>query len=337
MPTTIVKTIGPSGADYTTIQAWDDAAPANLVTSDQVWEGQCKNNAFTGSGTLATISGSTTDATRFKRLKCESGASFRDDGSRQTTALAWNNTTGASISAGDNYGAGIQWNENFGEIDGLMIKGNGSNHPALELVSQNNKVRNCIIEGPNTISSTNDGFLMEQCLIIKTTSGGAGAVMQANFSLYGCTIAKPSDIGAVPSGIAASYLNGACTIKNCALFGFTADLTITSAGGNTVTCTTCATDDATPTTGFTTLTYNTSLFVNITNATKNYRIPTGSGLIGIGTNDATHSATDILNVARPQGTILDIGAHEFNLTSNLPGRLVGGMPLKQLVSGALAA
>jgi len=42
MPTTTVKVIGTSG-DYTTIQGWEDACPANIVTTDEIWEGQLKN------------------------------------------------------------------------------------------------------------------------------------------------------------------------------------------------------------------------------------------------------------------------------------------------------
>ena len=38
MPTTTTKTIGSTG-DYSTLQAWEDACPANLVTADEIWRG----------------------------------------------------------------------------------------------------------------------------------------------------------------------------------------------------------------------------------------------------------------------------------------------------------
>lgn len=339
MPTTTVKTIkAAGGSDYTTIQAWDDAAPLLLTVTDEVWEGRCEG-PFTGVGTLVTIGGSTTDATRFKRLTCIPTGSFRDHASKETNPLRWSNTVGASISAGDNYGAGLECNENNFEIIGLQVQGGGTNHPAARFTGTGNKAFNCIFQGPNTVSGANDNFLMEWCLVIKTTSGGAGIALSSSFNLYNCTIVKPSDVGTVAVGIQASYLNAACLIKNCAVFGFTADLAITSAGGNTVTVTTSLTDDASPSTGFSTTTYNTTLYENITLATMDYRPKAGSALIAAGTLDAGHvSRGDIIGHSVPQGAACDVGCWESLVSSGrVAGHLVSAGVLTTLVNGGLAA
>lgn len=307
MATTVVKTIG-SGGDYSTLQAWEDAAPANLVTADQVWEGQMlASTNLTASSTILTIAGSTSDSTRFKRLKCAASASFRDNVNKQTNTLRWNNANGSSISAGDNYGEGIIVSEAFAKLEGLQIKGNGNNKEALLLTGTDIDVDFCIIQGPNVFTNTNDRGRIRNCVLIKTTSGGAGCVLQANWTMVNCTIVKPSDVGTVALGMSCTYLNGACVAKNLAVFGFT---TSGTTNGN-ITYTTCKTDQASPPTGFATLTYDTSMFANITLATADYRLVSGSSLIDAATTDSTNAATDILGSTRPQGSSYDVGAHEF--------------------------
>ena len=63
MPTTVVKSIGTTGRDYSTLQAWEDACPANLVSDDKIWKGECYNDSEFTSGLH--VSGITTDSTRY--------------------------------------------------------------------------------------------------------------------------------------------------------------------------------------------------------------------------------------------------------------------------------
>jgi hypothetical protein len=95
------------GGDYSTLQAWEDACPANLVTADQIWQGQCKNQEFALNATVLNIAGTTTDATRYIELTTEAGASFRDHASKATNALRYDATKGAGIRATNAYGKPI--------------------------------------------------------------------------------------------------------------------------------------------------------------------------------------------------------------------------------------
>ena len=314
MPTTVVKTIG-SGGDYSTLQAAEDAKPANLVTADQIWQMEMlAGTNISVSGNALTISGSTTDSTRYTVLKCAAGASFRDHASKQTNPLRWSNTVGASIAGGDNYTDAVVVGESFCRLQGLQIKGNSTNvgHMALGCTQQNIDVDGCIVESASTaVLSNNTGFKMRNTLCIRTTSGGVGISMQTNFTLVNVTVVKPSDVGTIATGISGTYLTGSSTVTNCAVFGFT---TCATTSGN-ITYASCKTDQSSPPTGFTTATYSTSLFANITNATKDYRVVSGSALIDAGTTDSTNAATDILGVSRPQGASYDVGAHEFSSAS----------------------
>ena len=74
MPTTIVKTIGASGSDYTTIASWEAACPANLTSSDEIWQGQGRDEEFNVTATTVIGGGVTSDATRYMDLTCIAGA-----------------------------------------------------------------------------------------------------------------------------------------------------------------------------------------------------------------------------------------------------------------------
>jgi hypothetical protein len=107
MPTTVVSTIG-SGRDYSTIQAWEDACPANLVSADQIWKGLLydEGGGTNGEWTISTnviFSGVTTDATRYVWLDAAAGRSFVDNANRLTNALRYNNANGVAIRGNGSY------------------------------------------------------------------------------------------------------------------------------------------------------------------------------------------------------------------------------------------
>lgn len=88
MPTIVEKSIGIGGAgagrDYSTLQAWEDACPADLVAADQVWKGVCYNDGeFVHTvgdfGSLLNFGGTTVDATRYYWLTVATGHSIFDN------------------------------------------------------------------------------------------------------------------------------------------------------------------------------------------------------------------------------------------------------------------
>src|SRR5262249_25313543 len=96
----VTKTIGTSGRDYSTVQAWEDALPANLVTDGNSQVGQCFNDSeFTVAGDILTISGETTDASHTITITTGSGQSFRDNAGVQTNALLYNVSNGVGLRA----------------------------------------------------------------------------------------------------------------------------------------------------------------------------------------------------------------------------------------------
>src|SRR5947209_3758092 len=98
MPTVVTKSIGSAGGrDYSTIALFIAALPANLVTADQQWIGECYNDSEFAIGSALAFSGITTDATRNIILRCASGQSFNDNAGKATNALRYNQTNGVGI------------------------------------------------------------------------------------------------------------------------------------------------------------------------------------------------------------------------------------------------
>ena len=308
MTTTTVKTIG-TGGDYTTLQAWEDASPANLVTSDVVWQGQCFNQEFfSSSAQLLSVSGTTTDATRYKELTTYAGASFVDNASVQTNALRYNASNGAGIRSTYAWSAPVAVNESYFRISKMQIS-------ATTAVAFNGGattgmvIDKCIFENSSTGNEplkTYGVCTVKNSLIVQRSTATCAALSNGT-NVYNCTFARTgSSTGNIFTG---SYSTS--TLKNCAFFG---GATTLASGSSSKTYTTCYTDTASPPSGCTTVAYDTSTgsgFQNITGATRDFRIKTASALIDVGTTDTTNAAYDIVGTARPQGSAYDVGAWEL--------------------------
>lgn len=99
MTTIVTHSIGTSSRDYSTLQSWEDACPADLTAVDQIWKGECYNDSeFTAAGAvLLSINGMTTDATRYVWLTTASGQSFADNANVATNALNYNQSNGVGF------------------------------------------------------------------------------------------------------------------------------------------------------------------------------------------------------------------------------------------------
>lgn len=307
MATTIVKTIG-TGGDYSTLQAWEDACPANLVSADQIWQGRCKNQEFVMGGTVLTISGVTVDATHYVELTTDAGASFRDHANAATNPLRYDATKGAGIRTTNAYGKPIYNQLSYTRISNLQVQNHSSSvNFAVFFDSLSNTMENCIIEGWNTPLSTGDVNDFVNVAVIKKSAGGN--IVRASYGLnaYNCTFVVPSDVAAADYGVYGIYGGKTATLKNCAILGATTAVSLSA----TLSVTTCATDQAAPPTGFSTVTYA-NCFENSTNAATDLRLKAGSPLANSGTTDATYSVTDIIGTTRAS---FDVGVHELTASA----------------------
>ncbi len=317
MPTTTVKTIG-TGGDYTTLQAWEDASPANLVTADEIWQGQCKNQSFTGSGTLLSVAGSTTDATRYKELTTEAGASFVHNANVRTNALRYNTANGAAISSTVEYGSVIVSTEGYFRLTGLQVAGtHAGGYRALDITGSGSIVNRCILEtisgGTNAgrqVASLGGGAEVLNSLLVNRASSAADNLIDAAgaCTLRNCTIV--STVATATHSFRNNYAT--ITLSNVALF----NATNANASNGTTNKTNCYTDASASNTGWNITTYDTSTgsgFESITDGSHDFRLKSGSALKDAGSTDATAGA-DISNTSRPQGASYDVGCWESAAT-----------------------
>lgn len=213
MPTTVVSTIGSTG-DYATIALWEAACPANLVTADQIWEGQLQNQEFVE--TVA-ISGMTTDATRYVHLTTVAGASFANNANKLTNALKYNASNGAAVryASGDT----ITGSVTYLKLSKLQIK---SSARCLNL-SGNATVDQCILDAQIHFAQiTGSGpIIMRNVLGIMTIAGGSfGCYIPFGASSYlNCAFIRPSNYAASQTALVCDG-GGSIIIKNTSVFGF---------------------------------------------------------------------------------------------------------------------
>lgn len=308
MPTTVVKTIG-SGSDYSTIQAWEDACPtSNLVTADQIWEGRCKNQTFSGS-TVLTVGGTTTSSSCYKHLTTDTGASFRDHGSASSNALRYNASNGAAISGSSPYALYCidASGENYFRISNLQVQTQSALRGIRGVAGS--MVLNCIFEAAGAQIVSGIEYLANS-LFVQRGNDTSLATWTGDVAMYNCTWVVPSNFTAASNLLNFAY-GGTRTARNCAFFGCS-NLQSTLGGGG-LTFTTCFTDDPTPPSGCTAVAFDTSTgsgFETITDTGRDFRIKASSAMRDAGTTDSTNAATDIIGRARPQGSGYDVGCWE---------------------------
>ncbi len=314
----VTKSIGIGGThDYTSLQAWEDALPADLVSDGNSQVGECYFNGsgdgtFTGSTQLLLISGETTDATHTITLTTGSGQSFRDNAGKLTNALAYHPTFGVAIQSSV-VGPLIQTNVSNVIFKYLQIEATAAYGSCLNTESGTNvTVDSCILQNGRSAGGVvasmrssqtvkNSLFLMERDSGLAVVQGGA-SVGDGFPDCYNCTFAVSSDALAATSAIKGTYTNG--SLENCAFFGCTA----VSAGSTTFTFTTCMTDVASPPSGVTGGKTYTAQFQATTALVGDYRAKAGNNLQA-GTLDVTNAPLDIIGQTR--ASPCTIGCWEF--------------------------
>lgn len=318
---TITNSIGTGGRDYSTIQAWEDALPANLVTDGNSYVGECYNDSEFAPAGKITIGGQTTDSTHTITLKCAAGHSFYDHANKLTNALRYNQSNGVGVLLPDVFsGVGMEITSQYVTVDGIQFRSIYSSYvsgSAMLMVSASNcNVINCIgafsPAGGNLVAifgtSGNSNFV--NCLVY-----GTGARSVSGFNSYAggavvnCTAAYlGADTASTSYGIFRDY--GTPLIQNVAGFGFrffAKDTTGASGSGNNATNLAAGnTPGSSNVNGLTTA----DQFQSITISSEDFRVKSGSGLVA-GVRAQSYTADlDIVKSARST-SVPTIGAWEF--------------------------
>lgn len=311
MATIVTSSIGTAGRDYSTLQSWEDACPADLVTADQVWKGECYNDSeflFTGSGIYLVISGITADATRYVWLTCAAGHSFQDHASVRTNPLCYDAATGVGIRlTGDYAHQAISSSVPSVRIERLQVRTRGLDY-AFNLAASST-VRDCVVVQSRVaqLVAGAANLLMQNLAGVIETSHDGGVYVGAlagSGTMVGSTIVRSTTytpVGRAHTGYPLSAIS-------CAVFGFTA---LQIAGGSTANC---ATDRGAGAFGAGSghqygVTYSaTTPFTQASTTSPDLRPVTGTALVAAGARDAG-ATSDISGTAR--ATSPTIGAWEL--------------------------
>jgi hypothetical protein len=304
----IVSTISPSSTpvvpDFTSLQAWEDSIPADLVAADERHIGHCLDQgAFSSGSQILAIGGQTTDATRNIILTAAAGASFSDKAAVRTTALAYNSAGGVSITAAASYLNSINILTDFTVLRGLQLRNTsgGGSEAIVRFTSgaDSGLIDRCIMSGPRRMVFADAlNCMIKNTLFQLTGGGGTGLFATQSASFLGNTV-----IGS-GGGVGVHSEFGTVTISNTAMFNMGIYTEIGTSGGFAGSHN--ATDNAT----FPGSNNQTSLVFadQFNNVATDYRAA-GGGDLQAGTPDATNLPVDISIFTR-DGTTPWIGAWE---------------------------
>jgi hypothetical protein len=225
MPTTVNNTIGSGGA-YSTIPLWEDATDYDLVAADEIHYGLLLNQQHDIFGGITVFAGATTDATRYRTLKCNTGASFKDNANVRTNALFPSAANGALIndSGAGGYGPFMSFAEDFFQLEGVQIVSlqwvllagfPPSTNAARQIFKQNIYKANGSFQGVLDTRYTSH----VNCLIIATTTYASNVEQGSRY--YGCTFVAPSGISGPCRTDGYTSHVGTTHFYNCAFFGWT--------------------------------------------------------------------------------------------------------------------
>ena len=291
MATVVVKTIGNGTRDYTSIGAWEDACPSNLVTSDQIWKGELypegsgTNGQWDVTATPINVGGITSDADHYLWLTTASGQSWYDNANKLTNAFKYNNANGVAIQIAGNYTCLVEGTNTGLRFTGLQIR-SAADFSGLNIARQPARFERCIIEWRKGSPAFRFGQTLINCLVWIRESGGSvcnGTTVESG-NYRNTTFIGPG------SGTAFTTLQYSSNnvIRNCAVFNFSSVIG-NSAHWTGADCVNNATDLSSFGIGSsnqTSLTYS-AQFTNTTSGSEDFRAVESGSLDGNGVRDQT--------------------------------------------------
>jgi hypothetical protein len=311
MPTVQTKSVGATARDYATPALFEAAIPADIVSTDEQWIGECYNDAEFSSTSSIDFSGHTCDATRNIILRPASGEGFRQHADVLTNALRYNQSNGVGMIKTSQYGEVIfNSDSDFLELFGLQIKHtHTSNGEAFDLRTTGNRLDSSIADGNNG-GRMNGGGLIVNCAITERGTGNLVFISASSGScqIVNCTVIRASDLSSGGTGLTSQYGGNIC--KGNAVFGCTTgedDAAGAWAAGSDYN----ATDDTAFVGGnsLNTLTFA-DQFENTVEATLDMRAKLGADLIDANIVHTEAGGVDIIGQTRDASTPT-IGCWEF--------------------------
>lgn len=253
---------------------------------------------------MLTLSGSTSDATRYMELTTAAGQSFKDAAGVRTNALKYNQANGVGVRSGSgNYSNIINDTNGFFRCSNIQFKGDGAIATILQFKDGGGICKDCNLTiNAASLAGVSRCSTLINVLVFTTVSSssqppfhecgiqtGAGLVV-------GCTAIRTSDQSAAGTAFTPAAIS-TVQMTDCASFGYT-----TPSSGSWGTSSNNASDQASGLPGTSNqynVTFNsTTPFTNSTVASQNSIPVVGTALAANGVLDATNAPRDISGYTR---------------------------------------
>lgn len=328
----VTITVGSNGRQYTALQAaLDSVTNKDLVSSDvdlvlELWP----DSEFTLATMMLDITGFTTDATRRITIRPAAGKAYYQHANALTNPLRYNAANGVALKMTGSYATVIRSNAPYTVVEGLQILCTQYSAIPIQLYGNNSDSRLNLIDckprpQDAALNLPSAGKARSNTLIVRQASSSP-LRFQNNCVVENNTIIS---LGVAGTDGMRHEGNGAATVRNNAVFGFTNVITAPVAGASMNADGYYATNNATVAFGATGSLTNlvaADQFQDVGTATPDLRLKSTSSLVNSGTTStATSSASGL---ARPSGASFDIGAWEYpaaatalTLTTDGAGRI----------------
>lgn len=309
MATVRTVTVKSAGGDYTSLASAEAGEQGDLVSLDRQLNIECYASAA-GDSTQVTVSGWTTDATRYIDIYCPEG---------ERHAGVWDAAKyHLSVTTSGSPGGVITLRELCTRVRYLQVRNLRATPPAFNQAiygdtDGNFLIDGCITRGGNVgIGVSPVPNQIRNCICYETPIGAnitgtaSGVTEISNSTLIGTT-----------TGLNASASVNFAVANNVYAHGGTAGFA--ASGGQAPTRTNCMSSDTSATAGTggtatnctNSVAHDTSNFVNVTSGSEDYHLVTGSALIDAGVDLSGTFTNDIDGTTRPQNSVFDVGADEF--------------------------
>ena len=330
---TVTKTIGTTGRDYSTIQAWeDDLDDSGIYSASDDAVGECYDDSDFTAG--VSINGGGTIGLSSIKLTVDSGS--RHDGTSGTGALISIATGQPIISLGTNYTT-VEWLE----IDGL----DGRHDSAVSLVNSltpglfanNLLVHNGYTWGAGSgiyVGGYGNIAFVTNCIVynwvVRKASGGVGGIGSRNAygtgHFFNCTVHNTTSFDNPATQLANGFNfpdTASTTVKNCiATASEASDFSVTSFSTATVDYNASSDTSAAGANSIDSV-VTADQYVSTTIGAEDLHLKAGSDCIDAGTDLGTTPTGVNIDIdgrdRDAEGDTWDISAHEFVADDSGPG------------------
>lgn len=314
----IIKTVGATGRDYTTVAAAVASIPADVVASGNSYVIELEKAIY---GAIA-ITNFNCSATNNITLRPIAGHGYRDSLNFAESPLRYDSTRGASIESGADWVKAIGLgNTSYVVLDGLQISTTGAENPGIAAPDNATEttVRNCLIRTSGAFSTpikTNRSLRAINNVILQLQGDQPGIRCQLSSTFISNTIFAVN--GSTNTAIDCAAYGQATRFQNNALFGFAnaiagAELSPPADGRNATNLSSMAYAAE----GSLLNLVAADQFMDVTPASLDLRLKPTSAMRNVGA-PTTESTTSLNNANRSTDAGYDIGAWEVAATAEAP-------------------